>query len=93
MTSRVGRGPGRRDTAGTPSLFSLTSVLQLKSRTVRLLKREDFRICSELGQDIDRKCKVLANSLIDMQQPGMVGLYKYAGLRKKVTRREDFPRS
>ena len=68
-------------------------MLQLKSRTVRLLKREDFRICSELEQDIDRKCKVLANSLIDMQQPGMVGLYKYAGLRKKVTRREDFPRS
>ena len=95
VTSRVGRPSGRRDTAGTPSLFTFfttfTSVwlksLQCASWNERIL---EFVPGSELEQHIDRKCKVLANSLIDMQQSGLVGLYKYADCGKKWLGRRIF---
>ena len=53
----------------------------------RFLKHKDFRVCARP----DYRPKVFWKCLlIDMRHPGLAGLYKSAGLRKKVTRRSSF---
>ena len=53
----------------------------------RFLKHKDFRVCARP----DYRPKVFWKCLlIDMRHPGLAGLYKSAGLRKKVTRWSSF---
>ena len=53
----------------------------------RFLKHKDFRVCARP----DYRPKVFWKCLlIDMRHPGLAGLYKSAGLRKKVTRQSSF---
>ena len=95
-TSRLGRVLGSWGIAGNPSLVSLVTSFS-SHFTIHIslahfcpacfLKHKDFRVCARP----DYRPKVFWKCLlIDMRHPGLAGLYKSAGLRKKVTRRSSF---
>ena len=95
-TSRLGRVLGSLGIAGNPSLVSLVTSFSSHFTIhislahfcpARFLKHKNFRICARP----DYRPKVFWKCLlIDMRHPGLAGLYKSAGLRKKVTRRSSF---
>ena len=95
-TSRLGRVLGSLGIAGNPSLVSLVTSFSSHFTIhiglahfcpARFLKHKDFRVCARP----DYRPKVFWKCLlIDMRHPGLAGLYKSAGLRKKVTRRSSF---
>ena len=95
-TSRLGRVLGSWGIAGNPSLVSLVTSFSSHFTIhiglahfcpARFLKHKDFRVCARP----DYRPKVFWKCLlIDMRHPGLAGLYKSAGLRKKVTRRSSF---
>ena len=95
-TSRLGRVLGSLGIAGNPSLVSLVTSFSSHFTIhiglahfcpARFLKHKDFRVCARP----DYRPKVFWKCLlIDMRHPGLAGLYKSAGLRKKVTRQSSF---
>ena len=95
VTSRLGRALDSWGIVGNPSLvtchlFFISLLIHIGLAhfcPARFLKHKDFRVCARP----DYRPKVFWKCLlIDMRHPGLAGLYKSAGLRKKVTRRSSF---